>query len=277
MSFYTYPASYSNPTSEIIYNEQKWYIHILLYTQTTPSEFVTLQNTKIISIRIIDQMGLYGQHIQIIYSDTDINASQTQPVVKPLTEMFFPNNTFLSVNIKQPPLLSKNNNQIRYHGDFIVSEIQLLSNDTKSIIYKISGVHVNYLTLIQNISYATDKLNDKKINAFDIIADILTNKKVGYPFAQIEQNKYRGRQIDFITYKNMRIIQVIQYCLAVSIHNTDNNYNKIYFFIHNMLQNKAYLISQSYEYQFMKNPINMNLNILRKKIGGFKQYCYYVI
>ena len=266
MSFYSLPASYGNSLNEIVYNEQKWNINIFLYSQFNyQNNAIHLQNSKIISISIIDQMGLYGQHIQIIYSDTEINSDENKKGPEPLTSMFKPNNTFLSVNIKQPPLLQKNKKQIGYHGDFMVSEIQILSNDTQSIIYKITGMHVNYLTLMQNINYATNKLNDSKKHSFDIIAEILSNQNVAYPFMSIPAGKYKGKQIDFITYKNMRIMQVIQYCLAVSIE-TKNDYSKIYFFVHNMLQNKAYLISQSSDYQFMtNNPLNFNLIIQGKK------------
>lgn len=265
MSFYSLSASYGNSSNEIVYNEQKWSINIFLYSQFDyQNNAIYLQNSKIISISIIDQMGLYGQHIQIIYSDTEINSDETKKGPEPLTSMFKPNNTFLSVNIKQPPLLQKDKKQIGYHGDFMISEIQILSNDTQSILYKIAGMHVNYLTLMQNINYATDKTNDNKKYTFDIISEILGNESVKYPIAQIPANKYKGKLIDFITYKNMRIMQVIQYCLAVSIDKSID-YNKIYFFVHNMLQNKAYLISQSADYQFMTNPINMSLTIQGKK------------
>lgn len=265
MSFYSLSASYGNPSNEIVYNEQKWSINIFLYSQFDyQNNAIYLQNSKIISISIIDQMGLYGQHIQIIYSDTEINSDETKKGPEPLTSMFKPNNTFLSVNIKQPPLLQQRNKQIGYHGDFMISEIQILSNDTQSILYKIAGMHVNYLTLMQNINYATDKTNDNKKYTFDIISEILENKSVNYPIAKIPANNYKGKLIDFITYKNMRIMQVIQYCLAVSIDKSID-YNKIYFFVHNMLQNKAYLISQSADYQFMTNPINMSLTIQGKK------------
>lgn len=265
MSFYSLPAAYGNSSNEIVYNEQKWNINIFLYSQFNyQNNAIHLQNSKIISISIIDQMGLYGQHIQIIYSDTEINSDENKKGPEPLTSMFKPNNTFLSINIKQPPLLQKNKKQIGYHGDFMISEIQILSNDTQSILYKITGMYVNYLTLMQNINYATDKTNDNKKYTFDIITEILGNESVKYPIAQIPANKYKGKLIDFITYKNMRIMQVIQYCLAVSIDKTID-YNKIYFFVHNMLQNKAYLISQSVDYQFMNNPMNMNLTIQGKK------------
>lgn len=265
MSFYSLPAAYGNSLNEIVYNEQKWNINIFLYSQFNyQNNAIHLQNSKIISISIIDQMGLYGQHIQIIYSDTEINSDENKKGPEPLTSMFKPNNTFLSINIKQPPLLQKNKKQIGYHGDFMVSEIQILSNDTQSILYKITGMHVNYLTLMQNINYATDKTNDNKKYTFDIITEILGNESVKYPIAQIPANKYKGKLIDFITYKNMRIMQVIQYCLAVSI-DKNIDYNKIYFFVHNMLQNKAYLISQSVDYQFMNNPMNMDLTIQGKK------------
>ena len=234
MSFFDYktfrPSIINSlPTNQVTYNQQKWVLNIILYTIQSEQKYIILDYKKILGIQIIDQMGLYGQSIQIVYIDTKINKKTDN---------------------------SQQNIQIQYNGDYMISEIQVLQKTEKEITYRITGTHVNYLTLLQNIDYATNT-RSMPVPAFEIVQSIFN--RLEYPIASLTEN-FKGTPIHFITYKNMRVMDIIQYCLSVST----SIQHGIYFFVHNMLQNKAYLINQNSQYNYLlysTHPENCNFTI----------------
>lgn len=276
MSFFDYktfrPSIINSlPTNQVTYNQQKWVLNIILYTIQSEQKYIILDYKKILGIQIIDQMGLYGQSIQIVYIDTKINKkTDNSQTVGTITSMYVPNNTFLYIYLKQPLANSQQNIQIQYNGDYMISEIQVLQKTEKEITYRITGTHVNYLTLLQNIDYATNT-RSMPVPAFEIVQSIFN--RLEYPIASLTEN-FKGKPIHFITYKNMRVMDIIQYCLSVST----SIQHGIYFFVHNMLQNKAYLINQNSQYNYLlysTHPENCNFTIFGQNNTQLNRKTYF--
>lgn len=106
------------------------------------------------------------------------------------------------------------------------------------------------LTIIQQIH-----------NAIDTIGNIPELTELNYGFdTDYKQTK---RTIDFITYQNMTVLDVIQYCLARAIHQQCAPY----FYMQRMLDNKAMLVNFFSENQCLFNKNNYNLEWFFTKVN----------
>lgn len=112
---------------------------------------------------------------------------------------------------------------------------------------------------MQTVDYATDKTKNQGLqNSLSIIQKLLSSESVKYPIQSIQKKQEYGTNIQFISYKNMRILDILTYCLSVSVHNRQV---PIHFFVHNMLQNKMYLINQKSTYPYLIKAFNRLLTI----------------
>lgn len=222
------------------YNTLDWTIVAVLKNNLAQTLYI-LDTQNINSIIIKNSLQSYGPTLELIYLDINFQIS----------DFLYRNNLILQLYLLSPQLI-ESQPPPETTIQFFINNIMLIDTNQTQLKYKLIGQHVNNISLSQNINYATNK-KDGPASPYKIIQQIF--KKIQYSFdAEYDDTT---EKINYITYKNQTIKDIITYCLSVGM----NFKSPPMFFMQRLLDNIGMLVSPFSKNKILLNPYNLTLQL----------------
>ena len=181
-------------------NGTSWVVLATAQNLETNQKFMLLQE-NILTLQFKNSIQLPVPELTLLYRDDTFDFSHFLRI----------NGLKISLSIISERF-TKDLSTIYYDDEYILSDFEITAHKKDYNIYTLKCKQIDFLKLIQNVNYSTNKQTlVGQVSPYKIIEDV--NKIVQNSF----DNRYveTTRRIDFISSQNSSAIEIINYCLKM--------------------------------------------------------------